>query len=165
MTAAYKPLTHLEWEKVYAFFEYEKQLHGRPRLSVRATVDAVLHVLTVKCGWYDMPRNCGYPSYQTARRRHEEWKDSGALGKAMAVLNAGGRQFQMRPAIGVVKQPSALLPVAKEPEETPVGNKEVVYVPTLFRAAETLEAMQTIARARMMEGKPANWKVRDEETA
>jgi transposase len=152
MKASYKPLTHLEWEKVFAFFEYSEQGHGRPRGDVRAAVNAVLHVLTVKCGWDCLPEDRGYPSPPTVRRRHYEWKDSGALDKAMAILRDGGRQFEPHAPMCAVKKPCDLLP----------AGKPVVRMSTLYSAAETLEAMQQTARERLIAGVPANWKVRDE---
>jgi transposase len=135
----YKPLTHLEWEKVCGFFEYEAVGHGRPRCDVRVAVDAVLHVMTTKCGWDGLPEDRGYPSPVTVKRRHGEWKDSGALDKAMAYLCADGRQFYAW-------------------QFDPVEEKPVKRASTLYRAAETLEAMQQTARERLMAGIPANWR-------
>jgi transposase len=156
----YKPITDLEWEMVHAFFEYSEQGHGRPRGDVRAAVNAVLHVLTVKCGWDGLPGDHGYPSPPTVRRRHYEWKDSGALDKAMAILRDGGRRFEPHAPMCAIKRPSDLLPVVAE--ENPVPQTPVVRVSTLYRAVETLEAMQLVAQQRLLAGIPANWKVSDE---
>lgn len=147
MKPTYAPLTDAEWALVGDLFSSrDAGLPRRPRVNARLCADAVFHVLTVKCGWKDggLPKNVGYPSIQTVYRRYIEWRDSGVLPKAIALLN-GSR--------GVV-----------EPERTEEKPK-LKRAGCNFGGAENLEAMQAIARGRLMEGKPANWKVRDEATA
>jgi transposase len=140
----YEPLTDAEWALVEELFQ-ERGLSpkGHPRMSPRICVDAVLHVLTIKCGWNSrgLPKNLGYPSTLTVYRRYIEWRDSGVMAKAIERLTSTRGVFEeRRPANNPDQRPKAPRPVH------------------LFCGAEILESMQAAARARLLEGKPANWK-------
>lgn len=150
MKAAYEPLTDAEWALVEAIFSDDaRQTTLKPRTDARACADAVLHVLTIKRGWHRgaLPQDMRYPSMATVYRRYIEWKNGGALAKAIAILT-DTRAFEER------QRGSKATP---KPERASF----------CFGAAEILAAMQSAARARLMEGKPATWKceVIDECTA
>ncbi|WP_207000707.1 transposase [Trinickia mobilis] len=136
MKPGYTPLSDAEWAKVESFFEHAPFLVRRPRVDSRVCVDAVLHVLTLKCGWNNLPDNRGYPAQATVYRRFDEWRKTGALDRAMKMLEKAGRRFN----------------------DLPEAPKEKPKAASRFRAEENIKAMQDCCLARLMSGIPADWK-------
>jgi transposase len=68
---------------------------GRKRLPTRACLEGVLYLLYTGCRYIDVPRELGFPSGETCRRRLHEWIESGVWEQAMeqlvSELNAAGK--------------------------------------------------------------------------
>jgi transposase len=61
---------------------------GRRRYPARACLEGVLYLLYTGMRYVDLPRELGFPSGETCRRRLHEWIEQGAWAKAMALLVA-----------------------------------------------------------------------------
>jgi transposase len=60
---------------------------GRPRYQPRQCLEGILYVLYTDTPWLEVPyRELGLPSGETCRRRLEEWSRTGALQRALVVL-------------------------------------------------------------------------------
>ena len=60
---------------------------GRARYAPRQCLEGILYVLYTDTPWLQVPyRELGLPSGETCRRRLEEWSRSGALQRAIALL-------------------------------------------------------------------------------
>ena len=68
---------------------------GRKRLSTRACLEGILYLLYTGCRYLDVPRELGFPSGETCRRRLHEWIDKGVWEQAMeqlvSELNGAGK--------------------------------------------------------------------------
>jgi transposase len=68
---------------------------GRKRYSPRACLEGILYLLYTGGRYVDLPRELGFPSGETCRRRLHEWIAKGvweqALEQLVAELNAAGR--------------------------------------------------------------------------
>jgi transposase len=61
---------------------------GRKRLSTRACLEGILYLLYTGCRYVDVPRELGFPSGETCRRRLHEWIGNGVWPQAMELLVA-----------------------------------------------------------------------------
>ena len=61
---------------------------GRKRYSPRACLEGVLYLLYTGMRYVDLPRELGFPSGETCRRRLHEWIEQGVWEQAMATLVA-----------------------------------------------------------------------------
>jgi transposase len=62
---------------------------GRLRQPARKCLEGILYVLFTDTPWLQVPfRELGLPSGETCRRRLEEWSQSGAFERALAILLA-----------------------------------------------------------------------------
>ena len=62
---------------------------GRLRQPARKCLEGILYVLYTDTPWLQLPfRELGLPSGETCRRRLEEWSESGAFERALAILLA-----------------------------------------------------------------------------
>jgi transposase len=59
---------------------------GRKRYSARVCLEGVLYLLYTGMRYVDLPRELGFPSGETCRRRLHEWIDSGVWPLALALL-------------------------------------------------------------------------------
>lgn len=60
---------------------------GRARYAPRQCLEGILYVLYTDTPWLQVPyRELGLPSGETCRRRLEEWSQSGALQRALRLL-------------------------------------------------------------------------------
>lgn len=68
---------------------------GRKRYPPRACLEGVLYLLYTGLRYVDLPRELGFPSGETCRRRLHEWIERGVWTQALALLVAeldrGGR--------------------------------------------------------------------------
>ena len=61
---------------------------GRKRYPARACLEGVLYLLYTGLRYVDLPRELGFPSGETCRRRLHEWIDRGVWAQALALLVA-----------------------------------------------------------------------------
>src|SRR5882672_2704457 len=61
---------------------------GRKRLPARDCLEGILYLLYTGGRYMDLPRELGFPSGETCRRRLHEWIQRGAWAEAMALLVA-----------------------------------------------------------------------------
>jgi transposase len=61
---------------------------GRKRYTPRACLEGVLYLLYTGLRYVDLPRELGFPSGETCRRRLHEWIEQGVWEQAMATLVA-----------------------------------------------------------------------------
>ena len=59
---------------------------GRKRYPARQCLEGVLFLLYMGARYVDVPRELGFPSGETCRRRLHEWVDRGAWTQALQVL-------------------------------------------------------------------------------
>jgi transposase len=59
---------------------------GRKRYPARCCLEGVLYLLYTGMRYVDLPRELGFPSGETCRRRLHEWIDRGAWEQALALL-------------------------------------------------------------------------------
>ena len=59
---------------------------GRKRYPARACLEGVLYLLYTGIRYVDLPRELGFPSGETCRRRLHEWIDSGVWSQALTLL-------------------------------------------------------------------------------
>ena len=59
---------------------------GRKRLPPRACLEGILYLLYTGVRYVDVPRELGFPSGETCRRRLHEWIERGVWAKALAVM-------------------------------------------------------------------------------
>ena len=59
---------------------------GRKRYPARACLEGVLYLLYTGMRYVDLPRELGFPSGETCRRRLHEWIDKGVWPQALALL-------------------------------------------------------------------------------
>src|SRR5947209_5723752 len=59
---------------------------GRKRLSARACLEGILYLLYTGMRYVDLPRELGFPSGETCRRRLHEWNDRGVWPQALTIL-------------------------------------------------------------------------------
>jgi len=61
---------------------------GRKRYPPRAIVEGLLYLLVTGVRYVDLPRELGFPSGETCRRRLQEWIERGVWAQALALLVA-----------------------------------------------------------------------------
>jgi transposase len=61
---------------------------GRKRYPPRACLEGVLYLLYTGLRYVDLPRELGFPSGETCRRRLHEWIERGVWPQALALLVA-----------------------------------------------------------------------------
>jgi len=61
---------------------------GRRRYPPRACLEGVLYLLYTGLRYVDLPRELGFPSGETCRRRLHEWIERGVWAQALALLVA-----------------------------------------------------------------------------
>ena len=61
---------------------------GRKRYPARACLEGVLYLLYTGMRYVDLPRELGFPSGETCRRRLHEWIERGVWAQALALLVA-----------------------------------------------------------------------------
>ncbi len=59
---------------------------GRKRYPARACLEGVLYLLYTGLRYVDLPRELGFPSGETCRRRLHEWIERGVWPQALSVL-------------------------------------------------------------------------------
>jgi transposase len=59
---------------------------GRKRYPARACLEGVLYLLYTGMRYVDLPRELGFPSGETCRRRLHEWIESGVWAQALTLL-------------------------------------------------------------------------------
>ena len=59
---------------------------GRKRYPARACLEGVLYLLYTGVRYVDLPRELGFPSGETCRRRLHEWIERGAWARALELL-------------------------------------------------------------------------------
>lgn len=59
---------------------------GRKRYPARACLEGVLYLLYTGLRYVDLPRELGFPSGETCRRRLHEWIERGVWAEALALL-------------------------------------------------------------------------------
>lgn len=59
---------------------------GRKRYPARACLEGVLYLLYTGMRYVDLPRELGFPSGETCRRRLHEWIEKGVWPQALALL-------------------------------------------------------------------------------
>jgi len=59
---------------------------GRKRLSPRSCLEGILYLLYTGVRYVDLPRELGFPSGETCRRRLHEWIERGAWPRALSLL-------------------------------------------------------------------------------
>jgi transposase len=64
------------------------QNSGRKRLPARSCLEGILYLLYTGGRYIDLPRELGFPSGETCRRRLQEWIKPGAWAEAMTTLIA-----------------------------------------------------------------------------
>lgn len=75
-----KPLlTDAQWSKIEPLLPRPKpsKNSGRPRAKDRSVMEGILWMLKSGARWEDLPRDRGWPSYSTCRRRLLEWDQQG----------------------------------------------------------------------------------------
>jgi transposase len=68
----------------------EQKGRGRPRANDRATINAILFVLTTGCRWDDLKKRDHRIWYTTAWRRLKRWEEQEAWKRIMDTLVARG---------------------------------------------------------------------------
>jgi len=65
------------WRKIEPLLPPEppKPKGGRPRMSDRSIMEAILYIFCTGCGWHDLPKRLG--SASTVYRRFQEWQKAG----------------------------------------------------------------------------------------
>lgn len=61
---------------------------GRKRYPARACLEGILYLLFTGGRYVDLPRELGFPSGETCRRRLHEWMGKGVWTRALAMLVA-----------------------------------------------------------------------------
>jgi transposase len=61
---------------------------GRKRYPPRACLEGILYLLYTGVRYVDLPRELGFPSGETCRRRLHEWIEKGVWPQALATLVA-----------------------------------------------------------------------------
>jgi transposase len=61
---------------------------GRKRYPARACLEGILYLLFTGGRYIDLPRELGFPSGETCRRRLHEWIGKGVWARALAMLVA-----------------------------------------------------------------------------
>ncbi len=76
------------WEEVRVLLPPEppKPKGGRPRLSDRAVLEGIIHILATGTPWHSVPASRGRPSGVTCWRRLKEWQRCGAWHKIHPLL-------------------------------------------------------------------------------
>ena len=68
---------------------------GRKRYAPRVCLEGILYLLYMGCRYVDVPRELGFPSGETCRKRLHEWINKGVWEQAMeqlvSELNAAGK--------------------------------------------------------------------------
>jgi transposase len=61
---------------------------GRKRYPARQCLEGILYLLYTGVRYVDLPRELGFPSGETCRRRLQEWDERGVWAQALALLVA-----------------------------------------------------------------------------
>lgn len=80
VTPMSKPLlTESQWARIEPLLPRSRpsKKGGRPRASDRGVMEGILWMLKSGARWEDLPRDRGWPSYSTCRRRLLEWDQQG----------------------------------------------------------------------------------------
>jgi transposase len=84
-----KEMTDEQWSTIQPFIP--KQVgRGRPRADDRATLGAILYVLSTGCRWDDLSKTQYYHWYTTAWRRLKTWEENGVWKRILDALIARG---------------------------------------------------------------------------
>src|SRR5262245_11949290 len=72
-------LTEAQWAKIEPFLPKRKagKKGGRPPADSRGCLEGILWILKTGARWQDLPRDRGWPSYSSCRRRLLEWDEQG----------------------------------------------------------------------------------------
>lgn len=78
-------LTDTEWAAIFPLLPKQQFIKGgRPKVSNRHTLEAILWVIFSQKRWSDLPRE--YGAYVTAWRRYQSWKKTGLWEEIVARL-------------------------------------------------------------------------------
>lgn len=94
-----KELTDRQWETMAPMIPKQRGA-GKPRANDRATLNAILYVLTTGCRWEDLSKTQYSHSYTTAWRRLKRWEEMGIWKRMLDSLISKGY------ASGIVKMDS-----------------------------------------------------------
>ena len=95
----FRRLSNEEW-KLLDLLIPKKTGRGRNRVNDRATLNAILYVLTTGCRWADLQKGQYRYCYTTAWRRLKRWEEQGVWKGIMDALIAKGY------SMGIVKMDS-----------------------------------------------------------
>jgi len=91
-----RELTDEQWNVIQPLIP-EQMGRGRPRADDRATLNAILYVLSTGCRWDDLSKTQYSYCYTTAWRRLKRWEEKGIWKRILDGLIAKGY------ALGIVK--------------------------------------------------------------
>lgn len=84
-----RELTDRQWKVIQPIIPKQTG-RGKPRADDRATLNAILYVLSTGCRWEDLQRIQYSHSYTTAWRRLKKWEEEGIWKRILDVLIAKG---------------------------------------------------------------------------
>lgn len=84
-----RELTDEQWSTIRPIMP-EQTGRGRPRADDRATLSAILYVLTTGCRWDDLSKTQYSHCYTTAWRRLKRWEENGVWKRMLDALIARG---------------------------------------------------------------------------
>lgn len=94
-----RELTDQQWKAIQPTIPKQTG-RGKPRAEDRATLDAILYVLSTGCRWEDLQRTPYGHYYTTAWRRLKRWEENGIWKRILDSLIAQGY------SLGIVKMDS-----------------------------------------------------------
>lgn len=77
-------LTDQQWTKVEQILPLRPPTPGRPPVSSRPVLEAMLHVILLNIAWMDLPKS--YPPYATVFRRYNAWVKNGTWEQVLDTL-------------------------------------------------------------------------------
>ena len=86
---AFRELSDDAWSIIEALLPKQKG-RGRPRSDDRATINAILYVLTTGCRWDDLSKTQYGHWYTTAWRRLKRWEEQGVWKRILDSLISKG---------------------------------------------------------------------------
>ena len=86
---AFRELSDDAWSVIEALLPKQKG-RGRPRSDDRATINAILYVLTTGCRWDDLSKTQYGHWYTTAWRRLKRWEEQGVWKRILDSLISKG---------------------------------------------------------------------------
>ena len=87
---AFRKLTNEQWSMIKPLIPERRKGRGRPRANDRATINAILFVLTTGCRWDDLKKRYYRIWYTTAWRRLKRWEEQDVWKRIMDALVARG---------------------------------------------------------------------------